>query len=398
MYVSSTLPPLQADEQAHCHAVTAHIRAVIDAAGGCIPFSHYMERALYAPALGYYSAGAQKFGAGGDFITAPEISPLFSQCLAQQCAPVLAALNAQSSREHVAILELGAGSGNMAADGLLALEAMDQLPTHYFILEVSAELKARQRATLQARCPHLLQQVSWLDQLPNKPFRGIILANEVLDAIPVERFRIRDQTLIPQGVCWQQGRFTWCDFNQQGDAIAKQLPIDLSTLPNDYRSEINTQLPAYIASLSDCLAQGMMLFIDYGEPRAQYYQPNNTQGTLRCYYRHHVHDDPFLYPGLQDITAHVDFTHLAESADAAGLTVAGFTTQAAFLISLGITELAAQQDSSDAEIKKQLTASQHIQQLTHPGEMGERFKAMALTKALDIPLAGFALQDQRYRL
>ncbi|HEX7964185.1 MAG TPA: SAM-dependent methyltransferase [Gammaproteobacteria bacterium] len=376
-YVDLPLPT--PDALAHSARLSARIHEAIHGAGGRIPFSRYMELALYAPGLGYYSAGARKFGAAGDFITAPELSPLFSRCLARQCAEVLDGVEGGS------ILELGAGSGIMAADMLLELQALDSLPEEYLILEVSAELKERQRATLAAKVPGFAAKIRWLDALPGR-FTGVIVGNEVLDALPVERFRRAAGDYEEYCVRSEGEGFAWTT-RPAGEQLAAALAALETTLPAPlaagYESEICLGAASLVASLAACLARGALLLLDYGYPRAAYYHPERSMGTLMCHYRQRAHGDPFLYPGLQDITAHVDFTAVAEAGTGAGLELAGYTTQAHFLMALGIAGLA---DTG-------MRAAQQVKLLTLPEEMGERFKAIGFTRGVDASLQGFALRD-----
>jgi SAM-dependent MidA family methyltransferase len=373
------LPEPAPDALAHSRRVAEHIGTAIRAAGGAIPFSRYMDLALYAPGLGYYSAGARKFGAAGDFITAPELSPLFSRCLARQCADVLAVVPQGS------ILELGAGSGAMAADLLLELQARDQLPAEYLILEVSAELKERQRQTLITKATALASRVRWLDALP-AAFSGVIVGNEVLDALPVERFLKRPGGFDEYCVRAEGEGFAWST-RPAGEQLAAVLSAFETTLPTPlkpgYVSEINLGLMPLVSSLATTLSQGALLLMDYGYPRAAYYHHERSMGTLMCHYRQRAHDDPFLYPGLQDITAHVDFTAVAEAVTSSGLDLAGYTTQAHFLMALGVAGLAG----------TDMRAAQQVKLLTLPEEMGERFKAIGFTKRIETVLSGFTLRD-----
>jgi SAM-dependent MidA family methyltransferase len=374
------------EAQAHSEALIVRLAEAIAAGGGSIPFAQYMNLALYAPGLGYYSAGSRKFGAEGDFVTAPEVSPLFSQCLSRQCAQVLAEVGGD-------ILEFGAGTGTMAADILLQLERMEALPPHYLILELSAELQQRQRRTLEQKAPHLLGRVQWLEQLPAS-FRGVVLANEVLDAMPVHRVLHRDGQWQELAVGWDGQRFCWQAVPLQDSAVAARLK-GLDNLPEPYTTEVCTHADAWIAQLGDMLQAGLILLIDYGFPRHEYYHPERSQGTLMCHYRHRAHDDPFVYPGLQDITAHVDFTAVAEAALPAGLSVYGYTSQAIFLLATGLEQ--AMEGVEDAE--QQYRLAQQIKTLTLPSEMGELFKVMALGKGLaETELMGFALNDMRGKL
>jgi len=386
------LPAPEAEAAAHSTRLAERIRAEI-AAAGSIPFIRFMELALYAPGLGYYSAGAQKFGPGGDFVTAPELSPVFSRCVARQCQEVLGQTGGD-------ILELGPGSGIMAADILLELSALGSLPERYYILEVSGELRERQRAILTTRVPHLLERVTWLQALPGPGFRGIILGNEVLDALPVQRFCITGQGPLPMHVAWEEDRgFGWCegDSDELVTATVDILQAELGfSLPVGYQSEFNPHLNAWLATLAEILETGALLLIDYGYPRREYYHPERTTGTLICHYRHRAHYNPLILPGLQDITANVDFTALADAAVNAGLEVAGYTSQAYFLFGCGLQEQLTGVDPKDPARYAELT--RQVKLLTLPGEMGERFKAIALTRGLAMPLRGFALFDERRRL
>jgi SAM-dependent MidA family methyltransferase len=359
----------------------------IDVAGGKISFAEFMQHVLYTPTLGYYSSPLRKFGSDGDFVTAPEISPLFSQCLARQCQQVLAHL------EQGIILEFGAGSGVMAAELLKELQQLDSLPHAYWIVELSADLQQQQYETLQSRVPELLNKIKWLDKLPSRPCQGIILANEVLDAMPVERFQVT------------AGEIQQYYVNDAHEQLILQLSASTPALSNavralhvdfadGYESEINLAVSPWVATLAAMLDTGLILLIDYGFPQHEYYHPQRNQGTLMCHYRHHAHVDPLILLGLQDITAHVDFTAVAQAAVAANLEVAGYTTQANFLLATGLLE---KLSSCSPEAVQFFHLSQQAKLLTLPSEMGELFKVMALTKNLDIPLLGF-MRDARGRL
>jgi len=361
-----------------------------------------MQMALYEPGLGYYVAGKNKLGAAGDFTTAPEISPLFSQCLANQCAQIL-----QQNKEWQ-ILEFGAGRGIMAADILLHLEMLDCLPEKYLILELSPELQARQRDTLNRLAPHLSEKVEWLSSLPDKPFQGIMLANEVLDAMPVEMFSIIEGNWFTAGVCINEQTNDANEFDLVLTEGAGKLPIpptlhdkDWQHYPSPYTSEFNPNLQGWINSIADILEQGLVLLIDYGYEHNDYYRLERDHGTLLCHYRHHVHDQALLWPGLQDITASVDFTAVADAAELAGLTVAAYTTQANFLFSNGLEPLFNQALESNPEQQYQL--AQQVRLLTLPSEMGERFKVISLTKGFTSAEDTHTLSasqpfDQRHRL
>ncbi len=377
----ATLPAPAAEAAQHSASLTESIRHDIAAQGGWIPFARFMELALYSPGLGYYAAGAHKFGAAGDFITAPELSPLFGRTLARQVAEIMASSAAN-------LLELGAGSGKLAVDMLAELEQMGSLPDSYAILEVSAELRARQQTRMREHLPHLLDRVRWLDELPER-FSGAIVANEVLDALPVHLVHWRDSAITECGVAADGQGFIWRERAISAPALlhtAQQI-----TVPDDYLSEICLAARGLINSLAQRLEQGTMLFIDYGFGAREFYHPQRRSGTLMCHYRHHAHDDPFFLPGLQDITAHVNFTDIAECGIDAGLELLGYTSQAFFLINCGITELI--RDTPPENLRDYLPLSAQLQKLTSPAEMGELFKVIALGKKMANPLSGFASGD-----
>jgi len=380
------LPAPPPDALAHSRRVVAHLRGLIAAAGGWIPFSRYMEAALYAPGLGYYAAGAAKFGAAGDFVTAPELSPLFGRTLAHAIRPLLA--NCGDG-----VLELGAGSGRLAADLLGELQRLDVLPSRYAILELSADLRTRQRQTLQRELPQLLDRVHWLDALP-KGFRGVILGNEVLDALPVELLHWTATGPLAHGVVVAGEGFAWEDRPIADPALRAR--AEALALAPGYVSEISVAAPALIQSLADCLEAGLVLMIDYGFGRAEYYHPQRHMGTLRAHYRHHALDDPFYLPGLCDLTAHVDFSALAGAGQAAGLTLAGYTSQARFLLNAGIADLLMQTTPEDT--LAYLPQANAVQRLVSPAEMGELFKVIAFSRECEAPLAGFARGDRRHAL
>ena len=384
------LPAPDAIAVAHSQRLRAAIIDHINAAGGAISFAEYMNHALYEPGLGYYMAGAAKFGAEGDFVTAPEVSPLFGQAIAVQIDEILDSVGGS-------VLELGAGSGRLA---LSVLQAMGILPPDftYFILEPSAELTQRQRTLLQGSLPaEAFQQVRWLDALPTT-FDGVVLANEVMDALPVERFQTASDGL--------RQLYVSADFTLEAHQARESVNSALAALEDDlgyqlppaYESEVSLLLAPWIRSLATMLNKGVTLLIDYGYPRREYYSLERSSGTLTCFYRHRSHYDPMQMPGLQDITAHVDFTAVAEASVAADLTLLGYASQSAFLLDNNLLELAdATLAGSDNEMQR-MSLAKEIKTLTLPGEMGERFQVMALGKRYDRPLRGFRSQDLTYRL
>jgi SAM-dependent MidA family methyltransferase len=380
------------DAQArHCARMQEYLAAEITAAGW-LSFERFMELALYAPGLGYYGAGAHKLGISGDFTTAPEVSRLFGACLARQCAEVLSELPGAS------ILEIGAGSGRLAVDILRRLEQLGHLPTCYWILEISADLRERQRRYIAHHVPHLQPRVHWLDRPPDTAFDGLILANEVLDALPVTRFRWHRDRVEELGVVIDDSRFAWKS-RPAGPPLAEACRRRWQAGGNwddGYVSEYCPRLIPWTQSVTQQLRTGAVLWLDYGLPRPQYYLAERHEGTLMCHFQHRAHADPFLYPGLQDITAWVDYTELAEGSRAAGFKLAGFTTQSFFLAGLGIDH--EMQTIAGGDANKFARLASEARQLMMPGEMGERFKAMAWLRGLDLPLAGFALQDLRHTL
>jgi SAM-dependent MidA family methyltransferase len=376
------LPEPTPDARAHSERVAAHIREEIAASGGWISFARYMELALYAPGLGYYSAGARKLGRDGDFVTAPEISQLYGQTLARQVRQVLEA-------GFDEVLEVGAGSGALAATLLGELERSGQLPRSYLILELSADLRERSRDTLAAKVPHLLERVAWLNRLPPS-FSGVVLGNEVLDAMPAHVVRVQGGKFEEGGVGVKNGRLDW------SWRVAAGTPLDAAralNLPKGFRTEIQLAACGFIRSLGGVLEKGVAFFVDYGFPAKEYYHPQRKEGTLMCHYRHHAHADPFFLPGLQDITSHVDFSAIARAAREGGLELAGYTSQAQFLVNCGITEVMARTPAEDAG--KFLPLANQANRLMSPAEMGELFKVIALGKGYAAPLIGFGEGDRR---
>lgn len=380
-----SLPQPTADALAFSHALSQHISAEIAAAGGWIGFDRFMGLALYAPGMGYYSGGAHKFGAAGDFVTAPEICPAFAQTVGAQAAQILA-LSAPR------IIEVGAGTGEFAADLLLELDRRGALPDAYSILDLSGELRARQRATLGRRAPHLLPRVHWLERLPEN-FDGLVLANEVLDAMPAHLVLWTATHIAERGVGVDDGHFAWRDRPASGLLLERaQVLADECEIPPGYLSEISLTAPAWIAEWAGLLGQGALLLIDYGFPRHEYYHPQRNAGTLMCHYRHRAHTDPFYLPGLQDITTHVDFTAIVEAGCQAGLDLLGYTTQSSFLFNCGLTDVLARTPVDDA--LRYLPLANAVQKLVSPAEMGEIFKVIALGKGISQALQGFAAGDR----
>ncbi len=382
-------PPLGEIEAAHARRVQAHIETQIDEAGGWLSFERFMDLALYAPGLGYYSAGAHKLGPGGDFTTAPELSRLFGGCIARQCAQVLGALSGGT------IMEIGAGSGRLAVDVLRRLETLGSLPEEYCILEISADLRERQRLLIAAQAPHLLGRVQWLDAPPPRSaLRGVVIANEVLDALPVARFGWWPDRVQEWGVIVQDNRFAWSA--RPADARLRSAVQAVAAAAGaewhgGYSSEVCLRMRDWTASVTQCLSAGVVLWFDYGLPRNQYYLAERSDGTLLSHFRQRAVDDVLRHPGVQDITAWVDFTALAESGDAAGFDVAGFTNQGFFLAGAGIEQdmqlLGAGDERAGARLANQ------ARRLMLPGEMGERFKAMAWMRGMQVDLMGFTVRD-----
>jgi SAM-dependent MidA family methyltransferase len=377
----TNLPWPSAEAQRHSRRLTDLISAQIGARGGWISFAEFMDMAMHARGLGYYAAGAAKLGPEGDFVTAPGISPLFGRTLAVQIEEVLA-------RTGGCVLELGAGTGALAADLLQALDATG-LAENYLVLETSADFVQRQKALLSRRCPALVSRVHWLDAIP-AGFSGVMLANEVLDALPVHLVVWREDGIRERGVGWRDGHFAWIE-RPVGPGALRDAAAAISAAPG-YMSEIALAGPALVKSLAASLRAGMLLFIDYGFGRREYYHPQRSKGTLMCHYRHRAHDDPFFFPGLQDVTAHVDFTAVAEAAIDAGLTLLGYATQAQFLVNCGIAQMLSRTPADDVSAYLPLAAG--VQKLLSPAEMGELFKVIALGRGIGGPLTGFAAGDK----
>jgi SAM-dependent MidA family methyltransferase len=383
------LPQPDPDALAYSEALKRLIADEIEAADGWITFARFMELALYAPGMGYYSGGAHKFGAAGDFVTAPEISSIFSRTLATQAAQIMALSAPQ-------IIEVGAGSGRLAADLLLELELRGTLPERYGILDLSGELRERQRNTIARCAPQLLDRVEWLDRLPEH-FDGLVLANELLDALPAHLVLWGNDNepsaILERGVGYENNEFVWHDRSATGRVLerAQALTAELR-LPPGYLSEICLSATDWTAAWAGILGTGALLLIDYGFPRHEFYHPQRSSGTLMCHYRHHSHGEPFFLPGLQDITAHVDFTAIVEAGFDAGLDFLGYTSQAAFLLNCGLTEIMSR--LSPEETMRYLPQAQAVQKLISPAEMGELFKVIALGKGINEPLIGFTQGDR----
>lgn len=375
------LPPPSAEELRHSQRLIQRIHEEIAAAGGWISFARYMELALYAPGLGYYSAGARKFGAAGDFVTAPEISPLFGAVLARQVAAGLHDSDGD-------LLEIGGGSGKLAVDLLQALDQLNALPHHYYLLDISADLRQRQQTVIDTLDPRLAAKVRWLDALPPQ-FTGVVIGNEVLDAMPVHLVRWRPEGIFERGVAANGDAFRWQE-RPAADGPLKTAAARLAPGAG-YLSEISLAAPSFAASLGRLLKRGLILLIDYGFGGAEYYHPQRRHGTLMCHYRHHSHDDPFYLPGLQDMTAHVDFSAIAAAALANGLQLLGYTTQANFLVNCGLTDLLGGVSPENTAYPS-LASQAH--RLLSPAEMGELFKAIAFGKGIHPPLLGFAAGDK----
>jgi SAM-dependent MidA family methyltransferase len=384
----------------HSEKLTQLIRQEIACSGGFLSFARFMERALYAPGLGYYSGGLPKLGREGDFVTAPEMSPLFAKAIAKQCQQVLEAisLNGTLSSEQYAgeILEFGAGSGMFAKDLLLELEKLNALPAHYYILEISADLRERQKKLFAEHIPQLLGRIHWLNTLPAKKINGVIFANEVLDAFPVHLFKIEETEIKERCVTWKNDQFAWVlmpPTTAELKSALEKLKQECH-LAGPYESEIRLMLSAWIRSVVSILNEGIILLLDYGYGRKEYYHPDRTMGTLMCYSKHQAHASPLERVGLQDITAHVDFTCLIESVDLTECSLAGFTTQADFLIGCGLLSIA--QADNITEPYQQYQQAQVIKKLVFPGEMGEIVKVMALSKRSSVPLLGFTVKTPRF--
>jgi len=388
------LPRLSPEILVHGARVESHIRQQIVAAGGVLDFADYMREALYAPGLGYYAAGLPKFGPEGDFVTAPEVSPLFGRTLARQVAEGLEAVPDGS------VLEFGAGSGALAVELLLELERLGWLPERYLILDLSVSLRAAQRERIERHALHLLERVEWIDAWP-EGFRGVMVGNEVLDALPLRLLEIAEYGPVRLGVAEGEGGMRWARLPATDEDRIVLAEIEArrgEVFPVGYRIEYHPELPGWLAGLSHALAQGIIILFDYGGTARELYAPERWMGTLRCHLRHHAHDDPLIHPGLQDITAWVDFSRVTEAARSAGLDLLGYTMQAHFLLGCGMARIYEHAFAEAGGEADRLRLAQGFKTLMMPGEMGERFKVIALGSGVNTPLSGFASRDFRDRL
>ena len=375
----SILPTPTPDASVHSQELAEHIANTIVAEGEWIPFSRYMELALYAPGLGYYAAGARKFGPEGDFVTSPEISPMFAKCFALQAAQVLQAVGGD-------ILELGPGSGAFAADLFESLKEMGVLPERYLLLEVSPDLRERQRELLAQRLPADIGRFTWIDRLPGK-VRGMVIGNEVLDVVPCSLVHRVDGEYMESGVILTEAGFAFEDQALPDGELKRRAEAAFPPGDYDYLSEVNFAAEGLVRTVASALEAGVAIFVDYGFPEREFYHPQRSTGTMRCHYRHRVHGDPFFMPGLQDITAHVDFSAMARAAEQGGAEVHGFTTQAYFLISCGLAVLVSAGDPTMTLSRLKGTSAVH--RLIAPSEMGELFKVLGFGKGIDVPILGF---------
>ena len=381
------LPAPSPDALAHSEKLHDHIVQTIECHGGLISFEQFMSACLYTPALGYYAAGAEKFGEAGDFVTAPDISPLFGVCVANQVDEVFARIGGGD------ILEVGGGRGTLAPQILQSLAAHDHLPAHYFILETSPDLRDRQRQQLESIDPPGAESVRWLDALPDDGFRGVVIANELLDAFATQRVRIDGQQVTEICVANGYPGFKFAErpadeaLRAQVQELVQRLP---QALPRGYVTEVNRLRVPWVKQTLACLDEGLLLLLDYGYPAREYYHPERTAGTLSCFYRHRTHANPLILVGLQDITSHVDFSQIAAASRGTGAGLGGFTTQANFLLSCGLlSALEGQQPGS----RQYLEAASQLKTLTLPGQMGELVKVMGFTQSMPGPLLGFTHRD-----
>lgn len=390
---AETLPEPDARDRVLSAELSAHIRDRMRLAGGYLSFARYMDLALNAPRLGYYRAARARFGREGDFVTAPELSGLFAACLSRQVGEILEDLG------NADIFEAGAGSGRLCAGLLTGLGAMNRLPRHYFILEPGAEMRQRQQETLEREAPEFLSRVMWSDDLPAAGFIGVVLANELLDSLPVRRFKITGRRPLEACVAPKGDGFQW-RFEAPLDAHFEQAVAEIEAalgapLPEGYTSELGDEREAWVGTVAERLERGAVLLMDYGYGRREYYHPQRLDGTLMCFYRHRAHADPFIYPGLQDISAHVEYSGLCRAARSSGLEIAGFTTQADFLMATGLLDACRDVEPGS---RRFLELTGQIKRLTLPAEMGELIKVLALTRSVDVPLSGFSGRDYRGHL
>lgn len=394
--MKTALPAATDDALEHADLLARMLREAIER-DGPMPFPQWMARCLYEPGLGYYSAGSRKFGEGGDFVTAPELGSLFAQCVVQAVAPALAAPG-----DSAMFVELGGGSGAFAVDALRELDRIGVLPSIYAILEPSADLRERQRTRALDELPaSLSSRLQWLDSPPAGDWQGVLFANEVVDALPVTRFAMIDGEVHEEHVDWCDDGFVRID--RPADIALVDAVRDIERalgcrFENGYRSELLPQLPVWIESVAGTLRRGVALFVDYGYPRRDYYHPQRRDGTLACHYRHRVHADALWMPGLQDITASIDFSALADAGIAAGFDLVGYATQAQFLIANGLAE-AHQRAAADDDALALYRLSQQIRRLTLPDQMGERFQCMAFARGIAVDAwPPFDAIDERERL
>lgn len=395
-----SLPAPGPDALAQSEALIAKIRVEIASAGGWMPFNRYMDLALYAPGLGYYSGGAMKFGKrgddGSDFVTAPEMSPLFAATVVR---PVAQALRDSGTRR---LMEFGAGTGKLAAGLLNALQALDIPFDNYAIVDLSGELRERQRATIETDAPALAAKVTWLDALPTQ-FEGVVIGNEVLDAMPVRLMVRKLDTWHERGVSWKDDRFVFDDkplLAALDNPLLNEINATIDEVNDEpfieYLTETHEAALAFTRTVCSMLTRGAAFFIDYGFPRREFYHAQRQAGTLMCHYRHRAHGDPFLYPGLQDITAHVEFSGIAEAGVDAGADLLGFTSQARFLMNAGITDALSDIDPDD--VRRFLPAANAVQKLLSEAEMGELFKVIAFSKGIEETLVAFSSGDRSHTL
>ena len=374
-----SLPPPPPEAVAHSHQLAERIATAIGEEGGWIPFSRFMQLALYEPGFGYYAAGSRKIGAEGDFVTAPEISPMFARCIAMQARQVL-------DRTGGDILELGPGTGALAVDLMAELKAQGAALPRYRLLETSPDLRERQRARIAERLPEAAGRFEWIDRLPAR-IDGLVVANEVLDVLPCALLHRTGGEILERGVVLTEAGFGWEDIALPEGDLKRRAAAVIPPGDYDYLTEVNLAAEGLVRSVAAALGRALALFVDYGYAQSEYYHPQRSMGTLRCHYRHRYHNDPFFLPGLQDITAHVDFTSMARAAQAADAEVMGYTTQAHFLISCGLAVMVAETDPGMT--LSRLKATSAVNRLINPSEMGELFKVLGIGRGIDSPLQGF---------